>query len=165
MLISVDWLPPYLCPSRRRLRSRDEDRGLITSPKIAPIPGPRLRRWLEIMSNVSALLLCGVRCSVRLGNQRHRAGDRPREGRHLAGDGHHDLVGVLAPGAQLAIPFAQAPLRLPADRLDLGRELLQTKLEMPTDLGRVAIGPRAFHQGSPSVGVPGLGDAPLPPAL
>jgi len=34
MLISVDWLPPYLCPSRRLLRSRDEDRGLITSPKV-----------------------------------------------------------------------------------------------------------------------------------
>src|SRR5712691_8791079 len=99
MLISVGWVPPYWCPSRRLLRSRDEGRGLITRSKIAPIPGPRLRRWLEIMNTVSALWSGrGARPS---GGQRDDAGDRPGEGGHLPGDGHHHLVGVLAPGDQL----------------------------------------------------------------
>src|SRR3990172_1199092 len=161
MLISVGWVPPYWCPSRRLLRSRGEGRGLITRSKIAPIPGPRLRRWLEVVSNVAAPRLPrGRRPS---GGQRHEARDRPGEGRHLAGNGHDDLVDVLAAGGQLPIPLAQAHLRFPADRLDLGRELLQPELEMAADLRRVAIGPRAFHQRPPSVAVPRFGDPSLPP--
>ena len=39
MLISVGWLPPYWCPSRRLLRSRLEGRGLVTRSKIAPKTG------------------------------------------------------------------------------------------------------------------------------
>src|SRR3990172_8145164 len=163
MLISVDWLPPYWCPSRRLLRSRGEDRGLVTRSKIAPIPGPRLRRWLEIVIKMSVLRV--ARYVPPSGGQRDGAGDRPGEGRHLPGNGDHDLVGVLAPGDQLPIPFTQAHLRLPADGLDLGRQLLQPELKMPADLRRIPIGPRAFDQGTPGVGVPGLGDAPLPPPL
>src|SRR2546425_9780620 len=127
MLISVDWLPPYLCPSRRLLRSRLEDHGLVTLPKIAPIPGPRLLRWLEFVINGSALR-GAAGCSLLSGGQRDDARDRPGEGRHLPGNGDHDLVGVLAAGDQLSIPLAQAHLRLPTDRLNLGRQLLQTEL-------------------------------------
>src|SRR5688572_20003951 len=103
MLISVDWLPPYLCPSRRLLRSRVEGRSLVTRPKIAPIPGPRLHRWLEVSIIVS------VRCATRAaasGSQRDGPRDRPGEGRHLPGNRDHDLVGVLAAGDQLPIPLA-----------------------------------------------------------
>src|SRR3989304_2121881 len=159
MLISVDWLPPYLCPSRRRLPARDEDRGLITLPKIAPIPGPRLHGWLEIMTNVSALWSSpGVRPS---GGQRDDAGDRPGEGPHLSGNGHHDLVGVLAAGGQLPRPSAQAHLRLPADGLDLGRQPLQPELQMPADLRRVPIGPRPFDQRLAGVGHAALSAGPF----
>src|SRR6266540_3721137 len=49
MLISVGWLPPYLCPSRRLLRSMDEGRSLIIPSKVAPIPGLRLVRWFEVV--------------------------------------------------------------------------------------------------------------------
>src|SRR5438128_171033 len=115
MLISVDWLPPYLCPSRRLLRSRGEGRGLVTLSKIAPIPGPRLRRWLEIVINASGLR--GARCVRPSGHQRNGAGDCPGEGRHLPRNGDYDLVGMLAAGAQLPIPFAQSDLRLPSDGL------------------------------------------------
>src|SRR5205809_1045308 len=163
MLISVGWLPPYWCPSRRLLRSRVEDRGLVTLSKIAPIPGPRLRRWLEIVVNVSVLR--AARCASTSGSQRDGAGDRPGEGGHLSGDRHDDLVDVLPSGGQLPIPLAQAYLRLPADGLDLGRQLLQPELQMPADLRRIPIGPRAFDQRAPGVGVPGLGDTPLPPPL
>src|SRR5712691_10009853 len=163
MLISVDWLPPYLCPSRRLLRSRSEGRSLVTPSKIAPIPGPRLRRWLEIVINVSGLR--AARCASPSGGQGDGAGDRPGERRHLPGNGDHDLVGVLAAGDQLPIPPAQAHLRFPANGLHLGRQLLQPELEMSADLRRIPIGPRAFDQRAPGVGVPCLGDAPLPPPL
>ena len=69
---------------------------------------------------------------------------------------------MLAPGGQLAVPLAQAHRRLPADGLHLGRQLLLPELEMPTDLRRVAMGPRPFDEGPPGVGVAGLGDAALP---
>src|SRR2546428_11420 len=39
MLISVGWVPPYWCPSRRLLRSRREDAGLVTRSKAAPQTG------------------------------------------------------------------------------------------------------------------------------
>src|SRR6266852_1692144 len=137
MLISVGWVPPYWCPSRRLLRSRDEGRCLVTRSKVTPIPGPRLVRWLEIAINRFALQ-CSRR-SAPSARARDRAGDRPGEGRHLSGDGHDDLIDVLAARRQLAVPLAQAHLRLPADRLHLGRQLLQPELQMPADLGRVAI--------------------------
>ena len=35
------------------------------------------------------------------------------------------------PGGQLPVPSAQAPLRLPAHSLDLGRQLLQAELAGP----------------------------------
>src|SRR6266511_4154396 len=116
MLISVGWLPPYWCPSRRLLRSRDEGRSLLTRSKIAPIPGPRRRRWLEIIIIACEFLLPAGRCPSR--RQRHAARDGPGKGGHLARDGHDDLVDVLAASGQLPIPTAQPHLRLPADRLD-----------------------------------------------
>src|SRR3990172_5053573 len=152
MLISVGWLPPYWCPSRRLLRSRGEGRSLVTPSKIAPIPGLRLRRWLEIVIKSAVprrLLRCGPS-----GGERHEARDRPRKGGHLPGDSHHDLVDVLAPSAQLPIPLAQPHLRLPADRLDLGRQLLLPQAQMPAHLRRIPIRPRAFHPRPPRVAVP-----------
>src|SRR5437867_1066150 len=136
MLISVGWLPPYLCPSRRLLRSRDEGRGLITLSKVAPIPGPRLvpmardhnaiRSWTGVVSPPAPSV-----------GERDDAGNRPGEGGHFPRDGHDDLIDVLAARGHLAVPLAQAHLGLPADRLDRGRQLLQPELEMPTDLRRV----------------------------
>src|SRR3972149_6736656 len=140
MLISVGWVPPYRCPSRRLLRSRDEGRGLITRSKIAPIPGPRLRRWLEIVITGSGFRL--PRWARPSGGERDDARDGPGEGGHLAGNSHHDLVDVRPAGGQLPIPFAQADLRFPADRLDLGRQRLQAELKMPAHFRRVPIGPR-----------------------
>src|SRR3989442_4488494 len=136
MLISVDWLPPYLCPPRRLLRSRGEGRRLVTPSKITPIPGPRLRRWLEIVINVSALR--AARYAAPSGGQRDGAGDRPGEGRHFPGNGDHDLVGVLAAGDQLPIPFAESHLRFPADGLHLGRQLLQAE-KLPAEVQAIGL--------------------------
>src|SRR5512132_1074180 len=163
MLRSVGSVPPYRCPSRRLLRSRGEGRGLITRSKIAPIPGPRLRRWLEIGIKGSALRL--PRWVRPSGGKRDEARDGPSERGHLASNRHYDLVDVLPAGGQLPIPFAQAHLRLPADRLDLGRQRLQAQLQMPAHLRRIPIGPGPFHQRAPRVAVAGLRDAALPAAL
>src|SRR5713226_9858033 len=164
MLISVDWVPPYWCPSRRLLRSRGEGRSLVTRSKIAPRTGaapPPMTRDRDQGRCPPRLLRC-IRPS---GGQRHDAGDRPGEGRHLSGNGHHDLVDVLAASRQLSIALAQTHLGLPADRLDLRRQLLRSELEMPTYFRRIPVGPRPFHQRAPGVAVPGLGDTPLPSAL
>src|SRR5215813_5582228 len=102
MLRSVGWLPPYRCPSRRLLRSRDEGRGLITRSKVAPIPGPRPHRWLEVEFKTAALRV--VRGENPSGRNWDEARDRPRERGHLTGDGDHDLVDVLAARRQLSVP-------------------------------------------------------------
>src|SRR6266481_7742522 len=159
MLRSVGWVPPYRCPSRRLLRSRGEGRGLITRSKIAPIPGPRRRRWLEMVITGSGVRLS--RCGCPSGGEWHEARDGPGEGGHLPGNGYHDLVDVLPAGGQLPIPSAQADLRLPANRLNLGREFLQAELQMATNLGGIPVGPRPFYQRASGVAVAGLGDAAL----
>src|SRR5712691_9995262 len=159
MLRSVGWIPPYRCPSRRLLRSRGEGRGLITRSKIAPILWPRLRRWLEKVNTGAGARLSRGGCPS--GGERHEPGDGPGEGGQLAGNGHHHLVDVFAAGGQLPIPSAQADLRLPANRLDLGRECLQAELQMAADLGGIPVGPRPFYQRAARMAVAGLGDAAL----
>jgi hypothetical protein len=49
------------------------------------------------------------------------------------------------------------------DDLDRGGELFQPQLEVPTDRGRIPVGPGAFDQRTTGMGLPGLGDAPLLP--
>ncbi|MBM2813216.1 MAG: transporter [Chloroflexi bacterium] len=98
----------------------------------------------------------------RLGRWWDRTGDGPGEGRHLSGKGHDDLVGVLAPDDQLAIPLEQSHLRCPADGVDLSGQRLQPELEMPADPRRVLIGPGPFAERAPGVRGAGLGDAAVP---
>jgi hypothetical protein len=43
----------------------------------------------------------------------------------ISSNGDHDLIAMLAAGAQLPISLAQSYLGLPADGLDLGRQLLR----------------------------------------
>src|SRR5437762_5575114 len=85
MLIFVGWLPPYLYPSRCLPRSRREDlsqphnvhegcthhRGCVSS-------AGRCRSWFSSTHSFE---------SLRLRGHRPRLGDRPHEGRQLAGDG------------------------------------------------------------------------------
>src|ERR1043166_4532243 len=128
MLISVDWLPPYWCPSRRLLRSRLEGRGLITRSKIAPKTGaasPPVARDPDQSC-------CAPRLATafRLRCNRDRAGDRPRERGHLPGNRDDDLVHVFAPRAQQSVPLAQPQLRLPRDGADLGGNVFQAELQV-----------------------------------
>lgn len=81
---------------------------------------------------------------------------------HLAGDGHHDLIDVFAPGHQAAVAFAEADLGFPANLLDGFGHFFHPQLQAATDFGRVAIGPRALHEDAAGMSVTGLGEAPLP---
>src|SRR5215470_19890203 len=129
MLISVGWLPPYWCPSRRLLRSRLEGRGLITRSKIAPKTGAAslpVARDRDQWSFPPSPPWCAVR-SRRDGNH---ACNRPSERGHLPRDGHHDLVHVLPARAQQPVPFAQPELGLPRNGPDFRRNLFQPELQM-----------------------------------
>jgi hypothetical protein len=89
----------------------------------------------------------------------------PHEGTQFASDGHHDLLRVFPPGAQVPIPFAEPHLGLPTDILEAFGSLFQPELEMATHLRRVARGPGAFDQGTSGLGMARLGDPSLTPAL
>src|SRR5262249_62248679 len=160
MLRSVGWLPPYRCPARRLLRSRHEGRGLITRSTVAPLPGPRPHRWPEVEFTKAALRV--TRGENRSGRQRDEARDRPRKRGHLPRDGHHHLVAVLAARRQLSVATAQPHLGLPADGLDVRPQLLQAQRQVAADLGRIAIGPRPFHEGPAGMAGAGAGGAALP---
>jgi hypothetical protein len=47
-------------------------------------------------------------------------------------------------------------LRASVGCLPLSRELFETQLEGPTDLGRIPVGPGTFNQGTPGMGMPSL---------
>ena len=88
-------------------------------------------------------------------------GNGPHKGTQFPGDGDHDLMGLFPFGYELALPFAEPDLGLPADGLERGRELVQAQLEMPTDLGGIPGGPGAFNQGTTRMGIAGLRNAAL----
>src|SRR6266702_242914 len=105
MLIFVGWLPHYLYPSRCLPRSRREDlsqphnvhegcthhRGCVSS-------AGRCRSWFSSTHSFE---------SLRLRGHRPRLGDRPHEGRQLAGDGGGHSVRVLAGREQFAIAMTR----------------------------------------------------------
>src|SRR5215470_18995610 len=89
-----------------------------------------------------------------LGNGPHEADQFPRHG-------DDDLMRIFAFGHQLAIPFAEPYLCLPADGLDRGGELLQAQLEMAADFRWIPIGPGTFDQGTTGMSIASLGHTAL----
>jgi hypothetical protein len=69
---------------------------------------------------------------------------------------------MCAAGDQSALALRKPDLGLPADVLDTFRLLFEPPLQMPTHLGRIALGPGAFDERAPCVGMPGFRDCPLP---
>jgi hypothetical protein len=70
-------------------------------------------------------------------------------------------MGIFACGHELAIPFAEADLGLPAAGLDRWRELFQAPLQVPTDFGWISVCPRSFDSGTPGMRIAGFGHAAL----
>jgi hypothetical protein len=92
-------------------------------------------------------------------------GNSPDKPHQLPGHGHDHLVGVFPAGEQFAVPFTEPHLGLPAEVLDGFGLLCQSEWEMPADFSRIAIGPRAFHQGATRMGVASFGDRTLSASL
>jgi hypothetical protein len=68
---------------------------------------------------------CDQPPSFGLGCHRQVLGHGPHTGTQCAGNGDHDLMGMFAFGPQVAIPFAEPALGLPAEGLERGGELCQ----------------------------------------
>jgi hypothetical protein len=64
-------------------------------------------------------------------------------------------------GDEASRVFAQPYLRLPTDILDWLGKLFEPEWERAAHLGRIAIGPSPFQQGSARIGVARFGDATL----
>jgi hypothetical protein len=115
----VGWLPPDLCPSGAGLGSRREgflqphnaQRGLCHT-------GAATLLLVRAGDNLSWSIV--GQSSVRAASVRHGdlAGDGPDEGRHGAGDRHHDLIDIFAAGHQAPIAFTEADLCFPTNILD-----------------------------------------------
>ncbi len=99
-----------------------------------------------------------MRCLCREGNF---PGHGPQKGHQCSRHRHHDLIGVLAASHEWSRPCAQADRCRPPEVLDGCGPLFQSPLERATDLGRIAVRPRAFNQGPAGMAMTGLGDAPL----
>ena len=88
-------------------------------------------------------------------------GHGPHKGTQFPGHGNHDVMGIFTFGHQVARPFAEPNLGLPPEGMDRGGELLQTQLEMPTDFGRIPVGPGPCDEGATGMGIARLGQTAL----
>jgi len=68
---------------------------------------------------------CNQPPSLCLGCHSNVLGNGPHKGTQFSGNGDHDLIGIFAFSHQVAIPFAEPDLGLPADGLDRCGELFQ----------------------------------------
>jgi hypothetical protein len=96
-----------------------------------------------------------------LRDHRHRLGHGPHERDQCSGHGDHTLSGMFPAGHQWSRACTEPHLRHPAEILDGFGGLFQVSLSLPTDVGRVAPGPRAFDESPSSMAIAGLGEAPL----
>ena len=88
-------------------------------------------------------------------------GNGPQKGTQFPRNGDDGLLGLFACGHELAIPCAEPDLCLPAAGLNRCGELLQAQLEVPTDFGRIPVGPRTFDEGTTRMRIARLGNAAL----
>src|SRR5215470_9688040 len=158
-LLSVGGLPPSWPPSGACLnRGTSVPCGLVTLPRVPPHRGcvSADSGW-QLLANgwVNTLSLLGFRWYDTL------LGHGPHAGTSFPGHGHNDLLGMFALGHQLAIPFTEPDLGLPAEGLQRCGELCQTPLQGPTDFGRIPVCPRTFDEGPTRRCIAGLGQAPL----
>jgi hypothetical protein len=89
-------------------------------------------------------------------------GHGPQTGDEFPGDGHHDLMGVCPPCAQLSVAWTAPDLGLPAEVLDEVGWLCEAPWQMSAPLGGVAIGPSPRDKSPSGRGVAGCGEGPRP---
>ena len=92
-------------------------------------------------------------------------GHGPHTRDQLTGTRHHNLMRVFPPCAQWSRALAPADLCLPTRVLDRLGEFFQAEVQVPTHVGRIAIGPSPVDEGPTGLGMPGLREASLVSAL
>jgi len=98
----------------------------------------------------------------RMSREGHLPSDGPQERHELACNRHDHDVRMLPLGHEPAVALAKPHLGLPGDVADRLGEGLLTLLHLTAHLGIVAIGPGPLDEGTPGVGIAGLGDPPEP---
>jgi hypothetical protein len=99
------------------------------------------------------------------GGHRDLLGHGPHTREQLTGKRHHHVRRVFPPCAPLSIAVAPADLGLPTRVLARLGECFQAEWQVPTHVGRLAIGPSPVDEGPTGLGLPGLRDAALGSAL
>jgi hypothetical protein len=159
LLISVGWVPPYLCPSGARLTLGS---SLLYQPRNAaqgdPTPGLRLFRFTLVnLSELNASAWCVLSRAVLVSrDDGHLFGIGPHEAHQLTGNGHGDHIGMFAAGHESPVTFTEPHLGLATDVLDHFGLCFQSQLQVTADLRRIPVRPGAFHK-SPT----GMGTAQL----
>jgi hypothetical protein len=122
LLLSVDWVPPYLRPSGACLALGTRVCfSLLTPSRVAPNRGRAATDGRSKPSENSWWTFHGR----ALWRQRDLLGNGPHKRTQFPRDGDDHLVGIFPSGAQLSVAFAQSYLGLPTDILDRLGHLLQ----------------------------------------
>jgi len=106
---------------------------------------PGLRLWRCTLATFS-VVSCNALCLVEPRVSQGPGGPRPHEPHQLTGHGHDHLVGMCPSGHQgggKALAPSHVAFQLMPGSLGL---LFQSALEMPADVGGVAVRPGAFHE-------------------
>ena len=88
-------------------------------------------------------------------------GHGPHTRAELPGHRDDDLMRVFPPCPELPRALTPSDLGLPTCVLDRLGALFEAEWQVPTDLGRVALGPGSCHQRPTGMGMPGLREASL----
>jgi len=154
-LVSVGGLP----------RSRSEDFSPLNAVEGDTTPGLHLFRWTWEPSLETLPLDAGPIQPPSLGGHGDLLGNGPQKRAQLTGKRDHDVMRVFPPCAELPRAFAQADLCLPTRVLDRLGEFFQAEWQVPTHVGRIALGPSTVDEGPTGMGMPGLREASLASAL
>src|SRR5262250_3086084 len=100
-------------------------------------------------------VLIGLHCDRKL------FGNSPHEARERTGNSYGDDVRMFASGHQVAVAFAQPALGFPANVLDNLGLFCEAQLQRSADLGGIAVGPGAFDERPPGMGIAGFGNRTL----
>jgi hypothetical protein len=125
--------------------------------------GAATRPLLRAGENLGLAIVGRSSTSVASGRHGALLGAGPHKGGHFARARHHDLIDGFAPGPQATGAVTEAALGLPAQILAHRRHFCQPQLQVATDLGRVALGPRVLPQNPAGLRGARFREASLPP--
>lgn len=135
------------------------------APRHCPAPSAAYRAEADLGFAISFFWLSVKSWSCRLWRGLNRAGDRPDEAHHLAGDSDIDDIGGLTARSKTTISGAEPDLRFPPDVANDFWQRLDAVNLVTANARLHSVSPGAFDQRAPDMGVACLGDAAAPDGL